>query len=324
MRTMIVVLLICAVAGPAAAQSVTVTGAPAADRDAIVGSLEKARGLMAVCWARKAPEKVRVTLAVAASGEVTRAVAKTKGPAAQCAAGILAVSTLAPSAKAWKGTVDVKTAAPGKADDVRAIHDQLAENAPAFFDCQKKAPAFAGKILLRVTVEQGGTVSAAAGDVVEGSAKSGAAVGACAAAVARPLRLRPLQSPSVTYELSLDYKGGGSAGGATAPRGGDPALKPSKKGPLGDGEVTSVINGKRAALVKCAKGSKARGKVVIRVAIAANGKPAVKIKSSEIADTKVEACLLKVFQSMTFGASSGETVVHYPVRLDADVLKTGT
>lgn len=321
MRRAIVVFLICAAAGPAAAQSVTVTGAPAADRDAIVGSLEKARGLMGVCWARKAPERVQIALAVAASGEVTKATAKTRGPAAQCAAGILAVSTLAPSGKAWKGTVAVKTAAPGKADDVRAIHDQLAERSASFFDCQKKAPAFAGKVLLRVTVEQDGRVSAAAGEVVEGS--GGGPVATCVAAVARPLTLRALVSPSVTYELSLSYKGGGVAGGDAA-SGGDPSLQPSKKGPLDTGAVTAVIGGKRAALVKCAKGSKARGKVVVRVAIAADGTPKAKIKSSEIGDTKVEACLVKVFESMRFDPSTGETVVLYPVRLDADGLKTGT
>src|SRR5688572_33370574 len=84
-------------AAPVAAEPVVLTGAPAADADAITGSLAQARTLMAVCWQRKPPATVKITLQVAASGEVTRATAKTKGPAAQCAAGILAVQTLAPA-----------------------------------------------------------------------------------------------------------------------------------------------------------------------------------------------------------------------------------
>lgn len=307
-------------ARPAAAEPVTLTGGPA-DKDETIAALEKARGLMAVCWQRKPPASVKVTLAVAASGEVTRATAKTKGPAAQCAAGILAVATLAPAARAWKGTVELETVAENKAQDVRAIHDQLAAVGTTFFACQKKAPKFAGKLTLRITVAQDGTVTDASGT----GDKGGERVGACVADAAKKLTMKPISSPSVTYELGLTFNGGGDAGGGGATAEGvDPSLVPSLKGPLAADEVAEVIVTRHAALRKCAKGSKARGKVVVRVAIAADGKISkVKIKSSEINDSKAEDCLVKAFEGLTFRASSAETVVLYPVRLDADGLKTG-
>ena len=309
-------------ARPAAAEPVELTGGPA-DKEETIAALEKARGLMTVCWRRKLPATVKVALAVAASGEVTRATAKSKGPAAQCAAGILAVATLAPAAKAWKGTVELETVAEGKANDVRAIHDQLAAVGTSFFACQKKAPKFAGKITLRITVAQDGTVTDASGS----GDKGGEAVGACVAAAAKKLTMKPISSPSVTYELGLTFQGGGGGGdggGGSAAEGVDPSLQPSLKGPLQAADVAPVIAGRRAALQKCAKGKKARGKVVLRIAIGADGKiTKLKIKSSEIGDAKIEDCLLKALDGMTFPAGSGETVVFYPVRLDADGLKTG-
>jgi hypothetical protein len=317
---LLVVGMLLLAARPAAAEPVKLSGGPA-DKEETIAALEKARGLMTVCWQRKPPATVKVTLAVAASGEVTKATAKSKGPAAQCAAGILAVATLAPAAKAWKGTVELETVAEGKANDVRAIHDQLAAVGTSFFACQKKAPKFAGKITLRITVAQDGTVTDASGS----GDKGGEAVGACVAAAAKKLTLRPISSPSVTYELGLTFQGGGAdtAGGGAA-EGVDPSLQPSLKGPLLAGDVGPVIAGRRAALQKCAKGKKARGKVVLRIAIGADGKiTKVKIKSSEVGDAKIEDCLVKALDGLTFPAGSGETVVHYPVRLDADGLKTG-
>lgn len=320
MRIPLLVLASLLVATPAAADPVKLSGGPA-DSDATIAALEKTRGLMTVCWQRKPPATVKITLAVAASGEVTKAAAKTKGPAAQCAAGILAVATLAPAAKAWKGTVEIETVAEGKAQDVRAIHDQLAAAGPSFFACQKKAPKFAGKVTLRVTVDQDGTISAATGAA---SDKAGDPVGTCVAAAAKALTLEPISSPSVTYELGLTYTGGTDGGGSTPAEGVDPALVPSMKGPLESGEVAKVIAARRADLRKCAKATKARGKVVVRVAIGADGKVSkAKIKSSELGDTNVEDCLVGVFEKMTFRASSSETVVQYPIRIDADGLKTG-
>jgi hypothetical protein len=304
--------------GTAAADPVTLSGGPA-DRDAAIASLEKARGLMTVCWQRKPPRAVKIALAVAATGEVTRATAKTKGPAAQCAAGILAVATLAPAAKAWKGTVAIETVAEGKASDVRAIHDQLAAVGSDFFACQKKTPAFAGKLTLRITVAQDGTVT----DATASGDKGGEAVGRCVAAAAKALTMKPISSPSVTYELGLSFSGGDTGGGGGSADV-DPELRPSMKGPLAVDDVRKVMGGRVADLKKCAKGSKARGKVVLRVAIAADGKVSkAKVKTSEIGDAKIEACLVKVVEKLSFPTSSGETVVHYPVRLDADGLKTG-
>ena len=213
------VTALLAAPGRAAADGVTLVSGPAGDRDAIVASVEQVRSLMTVCWQRKPPASVKVTLAVAASGEVTKATARTKGPAAQCAAGLLAVSTLAATRKAWKGEVELASLAAGKAADVRAIHDQLAGHGPTFFACQQKEPAFVGKVLLRVTVGQDGAITAADGEVKEGGGKggkAGKAVAACVAAAARKLGLDPITSPSVTYELQLSYSGGDAGGGGAA------------------------------------------------------------------------------------------------------------
>jgi hypothetical protein len=317
-----------AAARPAAAQAVQLRGAPPGDRAAIVGTLEQARARMGVCWVRTPPATVQVALEVAASGEVTRATAKSKGPAAQCAAGILAVATLAPSGKAWKGTVELTTAAGGKGQDVQAIHDELATHGATFFACQQQGPGFAGRLTLRVTVERSGAISAATGEVAErtaGTGKEGAAVGRCVAAAARRLTLAPIRSASVAYELAISFQGGaaggGAAGGGAAP---DPALQPSKKGPLEPAAIAQVIGGRRAALAGCARGSKARGKLVVRLAIDRAGTPPATLKSSEIDDAKVERCLLGVFGALRFPAAAGPTVVFYPVRLDPDGLKTGT
>ena len=320
MRGILFVLAGLCVAAPAAADPVKLAGGPA-DSEATVAALERARGLMTVCWQRKPPAKVKIALAVAASGEVTKATAKTRGPAAQCAAGILAVATLAPAAKAWKGTVELETVAEGKAQDVRAIHDQLAAVGPDFFACQKKAPRFAGKLTLRITVAEDGSVTDAEGITAD---KAGAPVGACVAARAKRLTLRPISSPSVTYELGLTFQGGDAKGSAASDGDTDPSLRPSLKGPLDATEVAQVIAGRRADLKKCAKRTRARGKVVVRVAIGADGKVAkAKIKSSELGDGKVEDCLVGVFGKLVFRKSSSETVVHYPMRIDDDGLKTG-
>jgi hypothetical protein len=312
------------VSAPAVAEPVTLTGAPAADSDAITGSIAQARTLMAVCWQRKPPATVKVALAVAATGEVTKATAKTKGPAAQCAAGILAVQTLAPAAKAWKGTVELATASEDKAADARNVNDQLASHRDDFFACQDKAPSFAGKVKLRVTIKADGTVAAARTDVVEGDEKAGQPIAGCVAVTAKKIRFAAIAQESLNYDLTIPYAGGGRArGGGTGTTATDASLQPSKKGPLDDDEVTDAIKPKVEALARCAEGRAARGKVVIRAAIAANGKVTAKIKTSEINNEGIEGCLLKVFQGLKFRSASGETVVLFPVRLDDDGLKTG-
>jgi len=329
MRPSAIVLLLAWLAAPAAAEPVTVSGAPAADRDAIVGAIEQARTLMAPCWRRKPPATVTVALSVAASGEVVKATAKTRGAAAQCAAGLLAVATLPATAKPWKGTVALASASEDKSRDLVAVNDRLASHRDAFFACQQKAPAFAGKVKLRVTVRQDGAISAVRSDVVEGG-KDGQAVAGCVAVAARAIKFDAIGQESLNYDLTIPFPGGGAGasgsgggGSAAAPVGTDPSLQPSKKGPLDDDEVTGALRPRLGALAKCTKGRAARGKVTVRVAIAASGKATAKIKSSEIGDTTIEGCLLKVLQATTFRAASGETVLIVPLRLDADGLKSG-
>jgi hypothetical protein len=271
-----------------------------------------------VCWQRKPPASVQIKLTVGKTGDVTSATAKTKGVHAQCAAGILAVQSLGTGA--WKGVIAIESTSEDKANDVRAINDALSGHRDEFYKCQKKASEFVGKVTLRVTVSSTGAITAAS---AEADAAAGKPVAACVAAVAKKLTLVAISSESITYDLGIQYagedKGDASAGGD-----GDADLQPSKKGPLESDDLMPVISGKRAQIEKCAKGSKARGKVVVRVAIGADGKiTKTKIKSSELDDSKVEECLLKVFNTMKFRESTGETVVLYPIKLTDDGVKTG-
>jgi hypothetical protein len=309
MRLFLACLLVLAAAAPAAADPVTVVSGPKDGREDLVASIAKVRGLMTVCWQRKPAAPVKIAITVGTDGAVTKSAAKSKGPAAQCAAGILAVSTLAAPAKKWTGVVAIEAAEEGKARDVRAIEEQLGAHAKELYACQKKATSFAGKVALKVTVEQSGRITAAKSEAEEG----GATVGTCVEGVAKKLTLEPIESQSITYSLTLSFAGG-DGGSDSAPV--DPALQPSKKGPLEQEDLMPVIEARKNALAKCSKGSKAKGKVVVRVAIGSDGKVSkAKIKSSEIGDTKVEDCLVKVFAGMTFREAGGETVVLYPMMI---------
>lgn len=310
------IVLVALLASTASANPVSVTGAPMLDKGATVASIENVRALMGVCWQKKPPATVKIAVSVSATGDVVKATAKTKGAAAQCAAGILAVSTLTPPAKAWKGTITIESAAGGKSADAVAIHEDLAKHGDVLFACQAKQPDFAGTVKLTVTVAQDGTISEATADPAN-------IVGKCAAGAAKKLALSPITSDQVTYTLSLNFQGGDDA--AAPEGGGDPALAPSKKGPLEIDDLAPVLANKKAALGKCAKGTKARGKVVVRLAIGGDGKvSSTKVKSSELDDATVEACFAKALGDLTFRVASGETVVLYPIRVDDDGVKTGS
>ena len=322
-------LFVVCLAAPAAAGPVGfASGGPAGEQDAVIASLEQARTLMTVCWRKPAPATIKVELAVDAAGEVTKAVAKTKGAAAQCAAGILAVSTLPATGKKWKGVVELKPAAPGQAADARAIHDQLAtKHQAALFACQDADAAFAGKVMLKLTVQQDGAVSAATASG-EGMSK---ALAKCLEKVARGLTFDPLSSTSVTYELGLTFAGGGKGGGGAGKGGGgdgvelDAALQPSRKGPIDADAAAEVIRGGHAGLVKCARKHKPEGVVTIRVEVGADGATkSVKVKSSAINDAKAEQCVVDVFRAMKFPRASGDSVILYPVGFSGAKVRVGS
>jgi TonB family protein len=317
------VLLLAAAVTPAAADPVTLSQGPAADRDAIVASLATARSLMGVCWQNKPPASVKIAVSVAATGEVTNAAAKTKGAAAQCAAGILAVSTLAPTKKAWKGVVELATAADDRGRDAARVGEQLAAAGDRFRRCQDEAPKFAGSVALTITVGEDGAIRDASGEIKDTKAGKGAAVARCVAAVARKLVLEPLGGAQLTYQLTIGFAGGDATATGTRTAA-DPALKPSKKGPLDADALTSVLRTARTSVAACAKKTRATGKLVVRVAIAPDGKvTSAKIKESELDDAAAEACVVKALDKLRFGASTGETVVHYPIRFEADGIVTG-
>ncbi len=321
-RLVVASLVLAASAGAAAAGPVAFTsGGPGRDAADVLASLAQARSLMTVCWRKQPPASVKIELAVDAAGDVSKAVAKTKGAAAQCAAGILAVSTLAPTGKKWKGVVEIKAAAPGQAADAQAIHAQLAaKHQPALFACQDADGAYAGKLTLRITVQQDGRVSAA--EVTTAGVSK--AIVKCLEKVARALTFDALDSASVAYELGLSF-GGGKQGGATGDGVAvDAKLKASRKGPIDAAAANDVIRGGNAGFLKCAKQHKPHGVLTIRVVVAADGKvSAVKVKSSELDDAGAEACVVEVFRPMKFPAASGESVIVYPIGFDGAKVRTG-
>jgi outer membrane biosynthesis protein TonB len=284
--------------------------------DDLVSSLQTVRGQMTVCWQRKPPAQIKVALVVGADGTVTKATAKTKGAAAQCAAGILAVSTLSVE-KAWKGTIAIEPSSSSRTDDVAAVEGALRSHSKELYACQSKAPDFEGTVALKLSVAANGTVTDASADA------DNKKVATCLAAAAKKLTLAAI-SADLTYTLNLSFSGAGSMPPA-ADSSIDTSLVPSKKGPLEQDDLMPVISDAKPALQKCAKGAKARGKVSVRVAIGSDGKvSSAKVKASELDDSKVEGCLVKVFKGLSFRNSSDETVVVYPMRIDDDGLKTGT
>jgi len=298
------VLGLMLIASSAAADPVTVSG----NQDAsTLAALTKARQQMAVCWQRKPPATVTIKLAVAKDGQVTKATAKTKGGAAQCAAGILAVSTLAPSAKAWKGSVVLASDASGKAADARQVNDALIAGGDALRRCQGKAPAFVGKVALRVAFGADGALA----DATATAGSGGDAVATCVASAAKRLTF-PALSGALTYELAIGFAGEAAAPATTDDITG--GAQPSKKGPLGGDAALAVIRPKHAALRACGKKGKARGKVVVRIAIATDGAVTkATIKSSELGDSAIEDCAVAVFKKLTFPTADGETVIQYPL-----------
>ncbi|MCA9678260.1 MAG: AgmX/PglI C-terminal domain-containing protein [Kofleriaceae bacterium] len=319
--------------GRAAADPVSfASGGPGgAAADDAVAALGQVRALMAVCWQRQPPSEVQVAIAVDKHGVVTSATAKTKGGAAQCAAGILAVSTLAPTRKAWKGVVAIRSASADQGADARAIQAQLASRyQDALFGCQDRAPDFAGKLSVRLTVQHDGSVSAAEVPTA-GVAR---AMARCLVDAARAFRFDELSSESVTYEVGLAFAGaaagkgkgkhaGGVAGGVAGVSH-DDALRPTRKGPIDADAARDVVRGALPAVVACAKKRKPTGVATFRLAIAASGKvKEAKVKTSELGDATVEACVVKALGALTFPSASGDSVVIYPIGFDGASIRTG-
>jgi hypothetical protein len=323
-RGLLVIALVLSSPAVAAAGPVSfASGGPgAAANDEVLASIAQARTLMTVCWRKAPPATVKVELAVDAAGEVTKAVAKTKGAAAQCAAGILAVSTLASTGKKWKGVVELKAAAAGQANDAQAIHAQLAEKYQAtLFACQDADPAYAGKLSLKLTVQQDGRVSEAK-VTTTGVSK---AVVKCLEKAAKAFTFDPLDSTSVVYEAGLSFAGGGktrTAAGSEVEV--DAALEPTRKGPIDAEAAAAVIRGGHAGLVKCAKKHKPSGVVNIRIAVNADGSiKDVKVKTSELGDEAAEACVVAVFKPMKFAKADAESVIVYPIGFDGAKVRVG-
>jgi outer membrane biosynthesis protein TonB len=298
----VVSLLVSAVAaaGPAA----IVKGGPKADKGKVEAALNSAVGSMGVCWRKAPPPKVTVKLAIAADGAVT-ATAATKNAAAQCAAGVLAVWSI--PGGAWSGDVEITTGT--SAPDLSSqIQSQLLAQAAPIKACQSQAPAAAGPVQIKMSIQPDGSIKD-----VQVASSLGAKIDTCVQKAVTALRIEPIDtSAPVKYALAVAFAGkaeGGGAGGKlpeTDPEGGSIA------GGLGVDQVKPVMNTARPKIIACGRKGSGKGTVVTRFTIRPDGTTKNVVIKEAINDKGIEDCLIGVFKALKFPTGPGETKVQYP------------
>jgi outer membrane biosynthesis protein TonB len=298
----VVSLLVSAVAaaGPAA----IVKGGPKADKGKVEAALNSAVGSMGVCWRKAPPPKVTVKLAVAADGAVT-ATAATKNAAAQCAAGVLAVWSI--PGGAWSGDVEITTGT--SAPDLSSqIQSQLLAQAAPIKACQSQAPAAAGPVQIKMSIQPDGSIKD-----VQVASSLGAKIDTCVQKAVTALRIEPIDtSAPVKYALAVAFAGKAEAGGAggklpeTDPEGGSIA------GGLGVDQVKPVMNTARPKIIACGRKGSGKGTVVTRFTIRPDGTTKNVVIKEAINDKGIEDCLIGVFKALKFPTGPGETKVQYP------------
>ena len=304
----------CAVAGAAPAAPKVVSGGPGADaeRAALTRALADAAGLLGVCWRGDRPETVEVELSIAADGEVASARPKARGKVAACAAAVLAVQTLPPARKPYKVTVSFPTRG---GDDRELIMEGVRGDA-AVRACYADVAGLRGEVRLRFLVKPDGRIV----DVeVARSTLSDDGVQRCLVKALSAVRVGALQTrKTIEFVLPLTFDGGGAGQAAK----GDAALTPQKKGPLEAEVLTSVMNEARPRFSACyerrlREAPELAGDVVLRYTVRDDGKAYnVKIKQTTLGDAAVEACIVRVGESLRFPKSKGrkDTRVVYPFR----------
>lgn len=293
----------------AAAGAVLASGGPApGERDAVLRSLEEVRLAMQVCWQRARPAMVKVKVAVAASGVVTKATVVTKGEAAQCAAGVLAVSTLAPSAKAWTGVFRVSTTDEVHAADVRTINNELGNNARALIDCPG-LKGFSGVVQVTLTVRKDGVVTAATAAVTAGVRDP--PMTDCIAGVVRKMKVAPL-SADRTVDAPIHFGAGAGAPIVTL----DPKLRATHRGPLDATALAAGFKAWESGLGRCKAQHQSTGAVTLRLDIGPDGAvAAARIERSKLEDVLLDACLLDAARALTFAPARRKTTLRYPLRI---------
>ncbi len=293
-----------------------VKGGPSrkAARAQLVGALEQLGGALAVCFRSAPGDRVRVELAVARNGRIERATQKSRGAVAQCAAGVLAVQKL-PAVGAYTVVVDL---APGQTDSMEAIKRQLIPHRARLQGCYDKVaakhPGLAGAVKLGFLIRPDGRI---VDPQIQESTLSHAGVERCLVDTIGKARLeaRP-GGKTIAFSIALSFSGG--QGGSAAPTAG--GLRPSKDGPVPAAELSRVMNQHKGRFSACydaqaKKRPDLAGRVVLRFTVRDNGTVRnVKIKQSTLGDRKVEQCIVKVGESLSFTPrpGKGKTRVIYP------------
>lgn len=298
----------------ARADAVRVEGGPGstAVKRQINAALTQAGGAAQVCFKRKAPASISVSVKVAPNGQVTSARQDTDGPVAQCMAGILAVSSLPATGRRYslRATFDTSKFSGG------SIKDALARVQSDLRSCQRRQKS--GKATVEFVIHPDGRVT---DPQVRNSTVSDAEAGCLRKTMARARLGRGVTAKKVRYSLQIRFPEGGSASGAdvadrvaTMPD----DLRPQKDGPLSGAEIQKVMRRVRDKVNQCyarelKKNRNLAGKVVLRFTIRDDGTVRnVKIKETQLGNARVEKCIVKVGQKLRFPNSSGATRVFYP------------
>ena len=122
---------------------------------------------------------------------------------------------------------------------------------------------------------------------------------------------------TISFSLALSFQGGGAP---AAGIGGNPSLRPQKKGPVSAADLTRVMNEQKARFSACydkvaRKQPDLAGYVVVRFTIRDDGTVRnVKIRETTLNNSKVEKCIVKVGESLRFPGKKGrdKTRVFYP------------
>ncbi len=304
-----------------------VSGGPSgkAAKHKVEVSFDRLRKRLAVCWCERKTGPVRVALTVAANGKVLSAKQKQKNAHAQCAAGVLAVNELAGTGSRYSMVVELdphafSSGGAGRVagDDMERIKQELAPYREKLQGCYNrvavKNPDLAGAVQLGFLIKADGRI---VDPEVKSSSLGHAGVEKCLLDTLSAARIgaRP-GGKTISFSLALNFQGGSESPGI----GGDPSLRPQKDGPVSAAVLSTVMNKNKSRFSDCydrvaRKKPGLEGHVVMRFTIRDNGTVRnVKIRETTLKNKQVEACIVKVGESLRFPGEKGraKTRVFYP------------
>jgi TonB family protein len=281
-----------------------------ADKSKLKKALARLGPALEICWRGDRPDKVKISLTVAADGSVTKAKQKTKGAAAQCAAGVLAVHSLPATGSKYKAVVALPT-------EVLDIGAQIQSDLRGYHSAlQACGDGTEGTVVLKFKIHPDGSVSKAK---IESSTVGDKAVHKCLKKTINAATLTERPGGKVLgYSLNVNLPPASSKTASKSNTGGK--MQPKKTGPRPADDISDVMNAKMGKFGACYKKRAKKkknlsGSVVLRFTIRPAGTVRnVKVRETTLDDSVVEKCLVKVAKTLDFGAhdSSEVTKVFYP------------